>query len=62
MPWLEYDSTSIDFEEHGRGFPVLLIVPGATDSTIEMWASATINPLVLYGDFFQTHTPRDESS
>jgi hypothetical protein len=36
MPWPEYDSTSIYFEEHGSGFPVLLIVPGAMDSTIEM--------------------------
>lgn len=53
MPRFEYDSTSIYFEEHGSGFPVLLIAPGAMDSTIEMWASATVNPLALYADSFQ---------
>lgn len=53
MPWFEYDSASIYFEEHGSGFPVLLIAPGAMDSTIEMWSSATINPLALYGDSFR---------
>jgi hypothetical protein len=36
MPRLEHESTSIYFEEHGRGFPLLLIAPGAMNSTIEM--------------------------
>jgi pimeloyl-ACP methyl ester carboxylesterase len=53
MPQFEYDSTSIYFEEHGSGFPVLLLAPGAMNSTIEMWANATINPLALYGDDFR---------
>src|SRR5216683_2024297 len=47
MPQFEYDSTSIYFEEHGSGFPLLLIAPGAMNSIIEMWANATINPLAL---------------
>jgi pimeloyl-ACP methyl ester carboxylesterase len=52
MPLFEYDSTSIYFEDYGSGFPVLLIAPGAMDSSIENWASATVNPLALYsGDF-----------
>lgn len=53
MPQFEYDSTSIYFEEHGSGFPVLLIAPGAMDSAIEMWSNATINPLDLYRDDFR---------
>ncbi|HEX3460417.1 MAG TPA: alpha/beta fold hydrolase [Acidimicrobiales bacterium] len=53
MPQFEYDSTSIYFEEHGRGFPVLLIAPGAMDSSIEMWSNATINPLDRYQDDFR---------
>src|SRR3984893_13744260 len=53
MPQFEYDSTSIYFEEHGRGFPLLLVAPGAMKSIIEMWASATINPLALYADTFR---------
>src|ERR1700730_988146 len=52
MPQFEYDLTSIYFEEHGSGFPLLLIAPGAMNSTIEMWANATINPLALYEDAF----------
>jgi pimeloyl-ACP methyl ester carboxylesterase len=53
MPQFEYDGTSIYFEEHGGGFPVLLMAPGAMDSAIEMWSNATINPLDLYPDDFR---------
>ncbi|MCU1493208.1 MAG: alpha/beta hydrolase fold family protein [Acidimicrobiaceae bacterium] len=53
MPQFEYDSVSIHFEEHGGGFPVLLVAPGAMESSIEMWAGATINPLALYADSFR---------
>jgi pimeloyl-ACP methyl ester carboxylesterase len=53
MPKFEYDSTSIYFEEHGGGSPVLLIAPGAMESTVEMWSDATINPLVRYEDSFR---------
>ncbi len=53
MPLFEYDSTSIYYEEHGRGFPLLLIAPGAMNSIVEMWANATINPLALYRDAFR---------
>ena len=53
MPRFEYDSTSIYFEEYGSGFPLLLIAPGAMNSIIGMWASATINPLALYQDTFR---------
>ena len=53
MPYFESESTSIYFEEHGSGFPLLLLAPGAMNSTVEMWANATINPLALYEDAFR---------
>jgi pimeloyl-ACP methyl ester carboxylesterase len=53
MPLFEYDSTAIHFEERGSGFPLLLIAPGAMNSTVAMWANATINPLALYDDTFR---------
>jgi pimeloyl-ACP methyl ester carboxylesterase len=53
MPQFEYDSTSIYFEEHGSGFPLLLFAPGGMSSTVEMWANATVNPLTLYADSFR---------
>jgi pimeloyl-ACP methyl ester carboxylesterase len=53
VPQFEYGSTSIYFEVHGSGFPVLLIAPGAMESAIEMWEGTTINPLALYAGSFQ---------
>jgi pimeloyl-ACP methyl ester carboxylesterase len=53
MPLFEHESASIYFEEYGAGFPLLLIAPGAMNSTVEMWASATINPLAHFGDTFR---------
>jgi pimeloyl-ACP methyl ester carboxylesterase len=53
MPEFEYDSIAIHFEERGSGFPILLIAPGAMESTIAMWANATINPLALFEDSFR---------
>src|SRR5258708_26030662 len=53
MPRFENRETSIYYEEHGRGFPLLLIAPGAMNSTVEMWANAAINPLAVYGEDFR---------
>ena len=53
MSRFEYDSASMYFEHHGSGFPLLLIAPGAMNSTVEMWSNATVNPLVLYQDRFR---------
>jgi pimeloyl-ACP methyl ester carboxylesterase len=53
MPRFDDGETSIYYEEYGRGFPLLLIAPGAMNSTVEMWASAAINPLALYGEDFR---------
>ena len=53
MPRLERAGTTIYYEEHGHGFPLLLIAPGGMNSTVEMWARAAINPLAAYGREFR---------
>jgi pimeloyl-ACP methyl ester carboxylesterase len=53
MPRFDNGETSIYYEEHGRGFPLLLIAPGAMNSTVEMWANAALNPLAVYRDDFR---------
>jgi pimeloyl-ACP methyl ester carboxylesterase len=47
-----HGETSIYYEEHGSGFPLLLIAPGAMNSAIGLWSSATINPLDVYRQDF----------
>jgi pimeloyl-ACP methyl ester carboxylesterase len=43
---------SIHFEEHGRGFPLLLLAPGGLNSTIDAWNRTAINPLEAFSDDF----------
>jgi pimeloyl-ACP methyl ester carboxylesterase len=38
MPVFERDGASIYYEEHGSGFPVLLIAPGGMRSTVRAWS------------------------
>ncbi|MFC5996032.1 alpha/beta fold hydrolase [Pseudonocardia hispaniensis] len=46
------DDVSIQYEEHGSGFPVLLIAPGGMRSAIEFWDRAPWNPIEqLSGDY-----------
>jgi pimeloyl-ACP methyl ester carboxylesterase len=45
MPFFERDDVSIHYEEHGSGFPILLIAPGGMRSTIGAWANAPWNPV-----------------
>ena len=53
MPLFERGATTIYYEEHGRGFPLLLLAPGGMLSTVAMWPHAAINPLEVYGDDFR---------
>jgi pimeloyl-ACP methyl ester carboxylesterase len=52
MPQFDHGETTIYYEEHGHGFPLLLIAPGGMHSTIDAWERVAINPLVAYGDEF----------
>lgn len=52
MPTFQKGDVSIYFEEHGDGFPLLLIAPGGMRSTIEAWANGPWNPIEqLRGDY-----------
>ncbi len=53
MPRFDHGETTIYYEEHGRGFPMLVIAPGGMHSTVEMWARAAIDPLQVYGEDFR---------
>jgi pimeloyl-ACP methyl ester carboxylesterase len=53
MPQFENGGTTIHYEEHGRGVPLLLFAPGAMNSTVERWAGATLNPLAVFRDDFR---------
>jgi pimeloyl-ACP methyl ester carboxylesterase len=52
MPTLERDGTSIYYEVHGEGFPLLLFAPGGVRSSISFWSHAAYDPLrELSSDF-----------
>jgi pimeloyl-ACP methyl ester carboxylesterase len=53
MPEFEHGATSIYYEEHGEGYPLLLFAPGGMNSTVERWAAATLNALVEFRDDFR---------
>jgi pimeloyl-ACP methyl ester carboxylesterase len=53
VPRFVHGETTIYYEEHGSGFPLLLIAPGAMNSAIELWSGATINPLDVYSEDFR---------
>jgi len=45
MAIFERGDTRIHYQEHGSGFPVLLIAPGGMRSAIEAWENAPWNPI-----------------
>jgi pimeloyl-ACP methyl ester carboxylesterase len=53
MPLFEHGPVKIYYEEHGTGFPLLLIAPGGMNSTIEWWQRAAFNPLDVYAHDFR---------
>jgi len=53
MPHFTRGDTSIYYEEHGSGFPLLLIAPGGMNSTIPWWDRAAFNPLTVYANDFR---------
>jgi pimeloyl-ACP methyl ester carboxylesterase len=53
MPHFDHADSSIYYEEHGSGFPLLLIAPGGMNSAIEWWGRAAFNPLEVYADDFR---------
>jgi pimeloyl-ACP methyl ester carboxylesterase len=45
MPICRHGAAELYYEEHGSGFPVLLIAPGGMRSAIALWARAPWNPV-----------------
>jgi pimeloyl-ACP methyl ester carboxylesterase len=45
MPTFVRDDVSIYYEEHGSGFPLLLIAPGGMRSTIDAWSNGPWDPI-----------------
>lgn len=52
MPHFQRDGASIYYEEHGSGFPLLLIAPGGLNSTVDFWNRMPINPVELFPSEF----------
>lgn len=53
MPLFKRNDTTIYYEEHGTGFPLLLIAPGGMNSTVAWWDRAAFNPLKVYTEDFR---------
>lgn len=53
MPVYERDGASIYFEEHGSGFPLLLIAPGGMRSAISFWQNTPWNPIEQLSDRYR---------
>jgi pimeloyl-ACP methyl ester carboxylesterase len=52
MPFYERAGARIYYEDQGQGMPLLLLAPGAMQSTIDFWERAPFNPTKVYpGDF-----------
>src|ERR671937_3331033 len=45
MPIFKRDDIQLYYEEHGEGFPVLLIAPGGMRSTVSFWERTPWNPI-----------------
>jgi pimeloyl-ACP methyl ester carboxylesterase len=48
MSVYERGEVSIYYEEHGSGFPLLLLAPGGLNSTVGFWSRMPINPLEIF--------------
>lgn len=53
MPIFERDRVRIYYEEHGAGFPLVLLAPGGMRSSIEFWGRAAWNPIVELASSFR---------
>lgn len=48
MPYFERGGAKIYYEDHGSGFPLLLLAPGAMQSTIEFWKRSPYDPVEVF--------------
>jgi len=52
MAYYERGDARIYYEEHGSGYPLLLISPGGLNSTVEFWSRLPFNPVEVFPDEF----------
>jgi hypothetical protein len=48
MPTYTRGDASIYYEEHGSGFPLLVLSPGGLNSTIAFWSRLPFNPIEIF--------------
>ena len=54
MPLMKYAGVTINYEEFGSGYPLVLFAPGSLNSTIKAWHKlATIDPTAEFADQFR---------
>jgi len=53
MPTIERDGATIYYEEHGSGFPLLLLAPGGLNSAIPFWERMPLNPIAAFSNEFR---------
>ncbi|HLF71675.1 MAG TPA: alpha/beta hydrolase [Dehalococcoidia bacterium] len=53
MPFYERGDAKIYYEVRGEGFPLLLLAPGAMQSTIDFWKRAPFDPNDVYPSDFR---------
>ena len=53
MPTLERDGATIYYEEHGSGFPLLLLAPGGLNSAVPFWHRMPLNPIAEFSNEFR---------
>jgi pimeloyl-ACP methyl ester carboxylesterase len=52
MPTIQRGDATLYYEEHGTGFPILLLAPGGLNSTVDFWGRMPLNPIeALSTDF-----------
>jgi pimeloyl-ACP methyl ester carboxylesterase len=53
MATFNRDGATIYYEEHGSGFPLLLLAPGGLNSTVDFWGRMPLNPIATFQDEFR---------
>jgi pimeloyl-ACP methyl ester carboxylesterase len=53
MPTVQRGDVTIYYEEHGSGFPLLLLAPGGLNSTVDFWSRMPLNPIEAFSADFR---------
>jgi pimeloyl-ACP methyl ester carboxylesterase len=53
MPTVQRGDATIYYEEHGNGFPLLLLAPGGLNSTVDFWSRMPLNPIEAFSSDFR---------